>query len=171
MGMRNEGSGTESVVFQTALGWAGVIASDLGVVRVILPKKSRKAVETELVQIPSVHGSSAKVRAPRSSLRRAGDHRTTFSPRARGAGGSEKLLLRAKDLLERYFSGKTMTFDLPLAISGYTAFQQAVWHAASEIPFGETRSYGWIAKRIRKPNSSRAVGQAMGANPLPILVP
>jgi O-6-methylguanine DNA methyltransferase len=53
----------------------------------------------------------------------------------------------------------------------YTAFQQAVWKAASGIPYGETRSYAWVAKRIRKPRAARAVGQALGANPVPIIIP
>ncbi len=74
-------------------------------------------------------------------------------------------------LLKRYFSGECVPFDLPLDLRYYTAFQQAVWNATAEIPYGETRSYAWIAKRVKKPKAARAVGQAMGANPIPIIVP
>jgi len=53
----------------------------------------------------------------------------------------------------------------------YTTFQQAVWRAAMAIPYGETRSYSWIAKRIKNPKAGRAVGQALGVNPIPIIIP
>jgi methylated-DNA-[protein]-cysteine S-methyltransferase len=72
--------------------------------------------------------------------------------------------------LQAYFKGKLKTFDLPLSPRG-TAFQQKVWKALCEIPYGETISYGELAKRIRKPSAARAVGGANGRNPLPIVVP
>ncbi len=53
----------------------------------------------------------------------------------------------------------------------YTAFQQAVWKASAKIPYGETRSYAWVAKRVRNQKAARAVGKAMGANPIPIIIP
>jgi methylated-DNA-[protein]-cysteine S-methyltransferase len=73
--------------------------------------------------------------------------------------------------LKRFFAGEGRTVAVPLDLSGTTLFQRKVWQAARSIPYGETRSYGWIAKRIGKPKAARAVGQAMGANPVPILVP
>ena len=72
--------------------------------------------------------------------------------------------------LEAYFEGRRQSFDLPLAPEG-TPFQRAVWQALTEIPYGETISYGELARRIGKPHASRAVGLANGANPLPIVVP
>lgn len=72
--------------------------------------------------------------------------------------------------LREYFSGTRSAFDLPLAPRG-TAFQLAVWKALREIPYGETISYGELARRIGRPSASRAVGAANGANPLPIVVP
>jgi methylated-DNA-[protein]-cysteine S-methyltransferase len=78
---------------------------------------------------------------------------------------------KAVRLLQRYFSGAEVVFDLPLDLRYYTTFQRAVWKAAAAIPYGETRSYAWIAKRIRKPLAARAVGRAMGANPVPIIIP
>ena len=72
--------------------------------------------------------------------------------------------------LAAYFDGKTTTFDLPLKPEG-TPFQMAVWEALQEIPYGETISYGELARRIGRPKASRAVGAANGANPLPIIIP
>ncbi|MEX1197939.1 MAG: methylated-DNA--[protein]-cysteine S-methyltransferase [Pseudohongiellaceae bacterium] len=72
--------------------------------------------------------------------------------------------------LKAYFAGELQRFNLPLAPQG-TPFQQQVWHALREIPYGETRSYGDIARRIGKPAASRAVGAANGLNPIPIIIP
>ena len=72
--------------------------------------------------------------------------------------------------LDAYFAGALTQFDLPLWRAG-TDFQNKVWSALCRIPFGETVSYGALASRIGKPNASRAVGGANGANPLPIVVP
>jgi methylated-DNA-[protein]-cysteine S-methyltransferase len=72
--------------------------------------------------------------------------------------------------LREYFAGTRRTFDLPLKLRG-TEFQQRVWHALEEIPFGETWSYGQLARRIGNKNASRAVGLANGSNPISILVP
>lgn len=72
--------------------------------------------------------------------------------------------------LREYFAGERRTFDLPLAPRG-TEFQQRVWRALTEIPYGKTLSYGELARHIGKPSASRAVGLANGANPLPIVVP
>lgn len=79
------------------------------------------------------------------------------------------LLLRARDQLQDYFDGKRMVFDLPLAPHG-TAFQRRVWDALCTIPAGQTRSYLDIAQQVgcRAP---RAIGQANGANPIPIIIP
>lgn len=79
-------------------------------------------------------------------------------------------LADAVQQLREYFSGKRTDFDLPLAPEG-TAFQKSVWRTLSEIPYGQTISYIELAKRIGKPNASRAVGQANGRNPLPIVIP
>jgi methylated-DNA-[protein]-cysteine S-methyltransferase len=72
--------------------------------------------------------------------------------------------------LAEYFEGRRCTFELPLAPRG-TEFQQTVWAALRRIPYGETLSYGELARRIGRPHASRAVGLANGANPLPIVVP
>ncbi len=72
--------------------------------------------------------------------------------------------------LQEYFAGKRREFDLPLRLAG-TEFQQRVWRELTNIPFGQTRSYGQLAKRLNNPNGSRAVGLANGRNPIAIIVP
>ena len=72
--------------------------------------------------------------------------------------------------LRAYFAGELEAFDLPLAPKG-TPFQQKVWSELCKIPYGETISYGELARRIGNPNASRAVGLANGSNPIPIIIP
>jgi methylated-DNA-[protein]-cysteine S-methyltransferase len=72
--------------------------------------------------------------------------------------------------LKEYFAGRRREFELPLRLQG-TEFQQRVWRELTQIPFGETRSYGQLAKRLNNPNGSRAVGLANGRNPIAIIVP
>jgi methylated-DNA-[protein]-cysteine S-methyltransferase len=84
---------------------------------------------------------------------------------------SENPILReAERQLGAYFAGKLKTFTVPLDFKG-TAFQRRVWEALLTIPFGETRSYGEIARQIGKPSASRAVGAANGKNPISIIAP
>jgi methylated-DNA-[protein]-cysteine S-methyltransferase len=78
------------------------------------------------------------------------------------------LLLRAREQLQDYFDGRRPGFDLPLAPAG-TEFRRRVWQAMRDIPAGETRSYGEIARALG--SSARAVGQACGENPIPIIIP
>ena len=77
--------------------------------------------------------------------------------------------LAAGQIME-YFQGKRKDFDLPIYAPG-TPFQMAVWHEISQIPYGQTRTYGQIAAILGKPKASRAVGQAANRNPLWIIVP
>lgn len=82
----------------------------------------------------------------------------------------QPVLVMARQQLTEYFAGDRVTFDLPLGAVG-TEVQQSVWRALSDIPFGETRTYGGIAKTIGNPKASRAVGSANGRNPISIIVP
>ena len=75
-----------------------------------------------------------------------------------------------QEILE-YLSGKRTVFDIPLNKSSLTSFQRLVLAADENIPFGEIRTYGKIANDLGKPQASRAVGAALGKNPLPILIP
>jgi methylated-DNA-[protein]-cysteine S-methyltransferase len=80
------------------------------------------------------------------------------------------ILIETERQLGAYFAGERQSFTLPLDFHG-TAFQITVWQALLAIPFGETRSYGEIARQIGKPNASRAVGAANGRNPISIIAP
>ena len=78
------------------------------------------------------------------------------------------------DLVERlriYFAGHKITFSDKLDLSGATPFQRQVWEITMLIPYGETRSYTWVAEQIKQPGAVRAVGQALSRNPLPIIIP
>ena len=86
------------------------------------------------------------------------------------SGEDRVLAKRLRDELDAYFHGERRVFSLPLSLSG-TAFQQKVWEEIKKIPFGETCSYGEIARRIGYPGASRAVGSACRANPVLLLVP
>jgi len=81
-----------------------------------------------------------------------------------------KPLHEACEQFEAYFAGDQKTFDLQFILAG-TPFQEKVWMALGTIPYGETRSYGDIAKQIGQPGASRAVGMANNANHLPIIIP
>ena len=81
------------------------------------------------------------------------------------------VLARAIAQLEEYFGGTRDAFDLPLDLQGGTAFQQSVWQALLAIPRGGTTSYGVLGQRIGRPAAMRAVGAAVGRNPLSVVVP
>lgn len=72
--------------------------------------------------------------------------------------------------LDAYFNGKLRQFNIPLDLRG-TTFQRQVWNLLCDIPWGETRSYGHIAKALGRPKAARAVGRAVGTNPVSIVVP
>lgn len=80
------------------------------------------------------------------------------------------VLLETERQLNEYFQGKRKSFSLKLDLMG-TKFQNDVWQALLAIPFGETRSYGQLARQLGNPRATRAVGAANGRNPIPIVVP
>jgi methylated-DNA-[protein]-cysteine S-methyltransferase len=80
------------------------------------------------------------------------------------------VLAEAERQIQEYFAGERTSFNVPLDFRG-TDFQKSVWAALLTIPFGETRSYGEIARQIGRPGASRAVGAANGRNPLSIVAP
>ncbi|MFY9813335.1 MAG: MGMT family protein [Dehalococcoidales bacterium] len=128
-------------LFQTKQGWMGILASPAGILAVTLPQTTRQ-------QAFALLGEPAK---------QAVSSPDTFSDTTR----------RFQD----YYSGKKTTFPDKLDFSDATPFRKQVWQAAQQIPHGETRSYGWLAKQIGKPQAARAVGQALGKNPFLIVVP
>ena len=85
-------------------------------------------------------------------------------------GSDDPLLDRTQRQLAEYFAGKRREFDLPLNPHG-TPFQRKVWDALRQIPYGETRSYGDIARAVGSPKGFRAVGMANHVNPIPVVIP
>lgn len=81
------------------------------------------------------------------------------------------VLAQAQEEIEAYFAGQRSVFDMPLDLDSGTPFQQSVWRALLAIPLGETLSYGDVSQRIGKPSAVRAVGGAVGRNPISIIVP
>ncbi len=135
-------------IFATPFGWAGVVATGRGIVRIVLPRKSGLSVERDIAGAGCEDESAGAVPA-----------------------AAERLAARAAAQIGSALSGAPVRFDLPLDLGYHTAFQQAVWRAAAKIPAGETRSYAWLAKKIGRPKAARAVGQALGANPVPVIIP
>lgn len=84
--------------------------------------------------------------------------------------GSDAALTAASRQLDDYFEGRLQHFDLPIHMIG-TPFQLRVWNQLRKIPYGETISYGELARRVGNPKASRAVGSANGRNPISIIVP
>jgi methylated-DNA-[protein]-cysteine S-methyltransferase len=80
------------------------------------------------------------------------------------------ILVETERQLREYFAGKRQEFNVPLDMKG-TRFQKDVWEALLSIPFGETRSYGQLARQLGNPRATRAVGAANGRNPVSIIVP
>ena len=127
--------------FDTEMGWVGILASPNGLLRTTLPQRSAQEAYQQLGD-----GVNRAVRSP-----------YVFN-----------------DLVERlraYFSGCQVVFPDKLDLSEATPFQRQVWEATRLIPYGETRSYLWVAEQIKRPAAVRAVGQALGRNPLPVIGP
>lgn len=103
------------------------------------------------------------------------DHRhapevSAFGAAEPGPGPQAEVLELTEHQLAEYFAGERQEFNIPLHMPG-TPFQQQVWAGLRQIPFGETISYGELARRLGQPNASRAVGLANGKNPVSIIVP
>ncbi len=135
--------------FKSSFGWVGVARSDRGIARVTFGAPTDAAVTNRLC-----NGSHGK----------RGLHPLTPNP-------LDPELLKVAALLTEYFNGVPVDFDIKLDLAAGTPFQQRVWETALRIPYGQAQTYGWIAREIGKPNAVRAVGGAMGANPLAIIVP
>jgi O-6-methylguanine DNA methyltransferase len=121
----------------------GLSETTKGIDAVVLPKASRQAVLSEL------QAASAELRKGKTSSR----------------------LQEARAQLTGYLAGRRRSFDLPLDLSRGTSFQQKVWRTLRGISYGRLRSYQWVALRVGGGQYARAVGNAVGANPLPIVIP
>ncbi len=121
-------------------------------------------------------GGELKVTASPKGVRRVELFETAPTspggPPRRTENSACEILERACSELDRYFSGEKITFRSPLDFDGSgTPFQLRVWKALFEIPRGEFRTYGELAARVGSPRAARAVGQAVGQNPLPVIFP
>ena len=132
-----------AIIFKSRWGWMGVSETTKGIDAVVLPKVSRQAVLSEL------RLSSAELREGRTSPR----------------------LREAQAQLTGYLAGARRSFDLSLDLSRGTSFQQKVWRTLRRVSYGRLRSYQWVAVRIGGSEYARAVGNAVGANPMPIVIP
>jgi methylated-DNA-[protein]-cysteine S-methyltransferase len=122
----------------------------------------------ELLLTAEVAGLTGVYFEPHDVEHRAGRE---WQPVAAGpSGAAADILAAARAQLDAYFAGKLTTFSLPLAAHG-TPFQQRVWTALLGIGFGQTLSYGELARRLGTPRAMRAVGGANGRNPIPVVVP
>ena len=128
-------------VFKTKLGWIGVLASKMGLLAVTLPQTTQQRAFNSL-----------------------GEH-------AQQTISSPELFSDLTERFQNYYSGKKATFPDKLDFFNATAFQTLVWEATRLIPYGETRSYGWVANQIGRQHAARAVGQALGKNPFLIIIP
>jgi len=129
------------VTINTSMGWIGILASEKGLLVTTLPQSSDQ--QACLLLGNRVNGA-------------------TLSPNA---------FVDLTERLNDYFNGKRVSFPDELDLSEATPFRCKVWEATCLIPHGETTSYLGIARQINKPEAARAVGQALGKNPLPIIVP
>ncbi len=131
------------IAFKSPWGWMAVSETAKGIDTIVLPKASRQAVLSEL-QTGSVELLDRQA-----------------SPRLR----------EALTQLIDYLAGKRTSFDLPLDLSRGTSFQRKVWQTLRRVSYGELRSYQWVALRVGGSQYARAVGNAVGANPMPIVIP
>jgi len=130
-------------LFKTKFGWMGIGANEYGLTTIILPQIDEDKVF-----------SLIKKRLPKDNLVR-----------------NEEYFKGIKDLLMKYFEGKKVTFDYSLDLRFATIFEKKVFEATQSIPYGEVRSYQFIAKEVGSLKGGRAVGQALKKNPLPIIIP
>ena len=141
--LTQDASRVAACVFRTPWGWMGLSETVKGIDVVVLPKASRQAVLSEL-------------RLPPGKLLEG----STSSP-----------LREAQAQLTGYLAGTRQSFDLSLDLSRGTSFQQKVWRTLRRISYGRLRSYQWVASHVGGRQYARAVGNAVGANPLPIVIP
>ena len=133
----------QAIVFRSDWGWMGISESRKGIDGIALPQTSKQRAAAVL-----------REQAPDDLV-------MELSPQ----------LSRAQAQLLDYLAGERQTFDLPLDFSRGTTFQRQVWRMLLRVPYGKLRSYQWVASRVGGRQYARAVGNAVGANPLPIVVP
>jgi O-6-methylguanine DNA methyltransferase len=132
-----------AIIFKSSWGWMGISETSKGIDTIVLPKGSKRAIESAL---RSVTGERFE------------------------EGVSDRLEEARRQVLD-YLDGKREAFNMPLDLARGTPFQRRVWQVLQRVPYGKLRSYQWIASRVGGRHYARAVGSAVGANPLPVLIP
>ena len=129
------------IIFQVQLGWMGLVGNKNGLQRIFLPGLIKQDLKERI---------------------------TSEFPESTESPGSWE---RGKKQFSEYFSGKRTQFDLPLDLSEATPFQKKVYAVLSRVPFGEVRTYRWLAQKIGNPKALRAVGLANAKNRWPLVIP
>lgn len=128
-------------LIETGMGWLGILGSATGLSHIVLPQVSPQAVLS------------------------------IFGERLLGAISDISPFNDLPYRLNKYFDGEVVAFTDHLDLADATPFQYTVWQLVRSIPYGQTKSYGSIARQIGMPRGARAIGQALAKNPLPIVVP
>ncbi len=128
-------------IFRVKLGWMGLVGNEKGVKRIFLPGPKKEELRRRIL--------------------------AEFPEAHEGAA----FLGQARKELMEYFSGRRVRLDFPLELSGATAFQKEAYRIMGTIPFGEVRTYRWLAQKIGNPKALRAVGGANARNRWPLAIP
>ncbi len=127
------------------------------------------SIAPSLIRLPSPIGW-LELTADSESILSLSIERAGHLPLEQAPESPSSLLERAAAELAEYFAGTRTGFDLPIRLTGGTAFQRSVWQGLAGLGFGEVISYGDLGASIGRPGSGRAIGGAVGANPVPILI-
>lgn len=157
-------------VFNTAWGYFGLAADEKGLIRTCLPRKNRKPVEKRLL---ARLGEGDKRLVGRGLPRRINRQSKPNRSRAglKNPTFDKNLLKPLQKQIIAYFAGKRVRFDAILSFDGLSPFTRKVLTACSKIPAGKTVSYSQLASMAGKPRASRAVGNALAKNPIPLIIP
>lgn len=128
-------------LFKTPLGWSAIVTGDAGIERIALPRRSKRKLLREIL-----------VQFPDA----------VHNPIA--------LRGEARQIKE-YLVGKIRALDLPLNLKRLSPFQRQVYLLTHTIPYGQMRSYAWVARTLGRPKAARAVGRALARNPFPLAIP
>jgi methylated-DNA-[protein]-cysteine S-methyltransferase len=137
-----KGNVVASRIFKTGPGWVGIAGSETGLCRLSLPVPNRVEAGIRLGRDIPASGSDAP------------------------------FLMKIEEIIQRYFAGERVDFrSIAVDLSCGTEFQRKVWETIRQIEYGQTRSYSWVAVQTGNPAAVRAAGNAIGRNPVPVIIP
>jgi methylated-DNA-[protein]-cysteine S-methyltransferase len=130
------------IAFETSYGWCGIVSGGDGIKRIILGYKSYSSVKGTITRLyPAIKDEE------------------------------NSILSRAREELLKYLSGEAAHLDFPIDLPKATPFQRKVWEETRSIPYGDVKTYRWLGERLTTPGVSRAIGNALARNPLPLIIP